>query len=107
MTKDLFSGMPDELQELLGEVDKDFSTIEIKVEKRKYGKFWAIVSGLDVDSQKLKIILKNIKNRMACGGTVKEKNIEILFGRHDRSKDLIENLVKEGFKEEAIHVTSK
>ena len=107
MTKDLFSGMPDELQELLGDVDKDASSIEIKVERRKYGKFWAVVSGLKLDSEGLKSLVKNIKNKLACGGTVKGKNIEVLLGKTDRSKDLIKALADEGFKEESIHVTSK
>ena len=40
MSKDLFSGLPDELQELMGETEKGSSMIEIKVEKRKYENIW-------------------------------------------------------------------
>ncbi len=104
MAKDLFPGLPDEVQDLLDDVDKSYSKVEIKVERRKYGKFWAIVSGIDQD--KLKTILKTIKNKMACGGTIKEKNLEILFGKSDKTSNLIEILVKEGFQRDSIHVSS-
>lgn len=107
MSKDLFSGLPDELQELLDEVDKGSSVIQVKVEKRKYGKLWAVVSGIDANTEKLKSILKSIKNKMACGGTLKGKDIEILLGKSDKTKDLIDILVKEGFNRDSIHVSSK
>ena len=104
MTSDLFSGLPDELQDMLDDVDKSSSIIEIKIERRKYGKFWAVVTGFD-SSTDLKSLLKTIKSKMACGGTVKERNIEILLGKTDKSKDLAENLVKEGFNRDSIHIS--
>ena len=99
-------GLPKELC-VCQEVDKTSSLIEIKVERRKYGKFWAVVSGIDVDLSDLKEILKLIKNKMACGGTIKSKDIEILYGRNDRTKELIEILVQQGFNKDSIHITSK
>ena len=105
MSKELFGGLPDELQELMDDVEKSSSTIEIKVERRKYGKFWAILSGLDLDQPKLKELVKTIKNKMACAGTIKGQNIEILLGRTDKHKDVIKILAQEGFNEESIHVS--
>lgn len=104
MSKDIFSGLPPELQDLM-DVDKEFSKIGIRVEKRKYGKLWGIVSGIEGDAKEMKKIVKIIKNRLACGGTIKGKEIEVLFGRHDRTNDLIDVLVSEGFSRDAIHVT--
>lgn len=98
-------GLPQELC-VCSDIEKKSSLIEIKVERRKYGKFWAIVSGIEVDSSDLKIILKNIKNKMACGGTIKEKDIEVLFGRHDRTGDLTNVLVDAGFARDSIHISS-
>lgn len=98
-------GLPKELC-VCGDIEKTSSLIEIKIERRKYGKFWAILSGIDVDSSDLKFILKTIKNKMACGGTIKEKNIEILFGRNDRTNDLKNVLVEAGFDINSIHVSS-
>lgn len=106
MSKDLMGGLPDELQELMNDVDKSTSQVEIKVERRKYGKFWAVISGLDLADSELKELMKLIKNKMACGGTTKGKDIEILFGKTDKHKDLIKILVQEGFNEDSIHISS-
>lgn len=106
MSKDAFTGLPDELMDLIDDVDKSFSKVEIRVEKRKYGKMWAVVSGVDAETPKLKEIVKTIKNRLAVGGTIKGKNIEVLFGKTDKTKQLIDILVKEGFNRESIHVST-
>jgi translation initiation factor 1 len=98
-------GLPQDLC-VCTDAQKTSSLIEIKVERRKYGKYWAVISGIDVDHQELKAILKSIKNKMACGGTIKGKTIEVLFGRGDRSSDLIKILVDLGFDKNSIHVTS-
>lgn len=98
-------GLPNELC-VCQEVDKTASLIEIKVERRKYGKFWAVVSGIDTDPQRLKEIVKSIKNKMAVAGTIKGKNVEILFGRSDKTKILIAQLEKEGFSKDSIHVST-
>lgn len=105
MSKDLFGGLPDELQELMDDVEKSSSTVQIKVERRKYGKFWAVVSGLDLEPSKLKDLRKTIKSKMACGGTIKGRDIEILLGRTDKHKEIIKILVEEGFSAESISVT--
>ena len=106
MSKDAFTGLPDELMDLIDDVDKSFSKVEIKVERRKYGKMWAVVTGIDADAPKLKEILKSIKTKLAVGGTVKGKTIEVLFGKTDKTNELIEILVKEGFTRDSIHVSS-
>lgn len=99
-------GLPQELC-VCSDVDKEDSLVEIKVERRKYGKLWAVVSGIEQDPEDLKKLLKNIKNKLACGGTIKGKTIEILYGRHDRTKDLVECLVDSGFNKDSIHSKSK
>ena len=106
MSKDLLSGLPDELQDLLSDVEKTSSQLEIKIERRKYGKLWSVVSGFDMAPQDLKDLVKTIKNKLACAGTIKGKNIEILYGRHDRTKDLVKVLEEQGFQKESISVSS-
>ena len=66
-------GLPSELC-VCQEVEKTSSVIEIKIERRKYGKFWSVISGIEVSTADLKAIMKVIKNKMACAGTVKGKN---------------------------------
>lgn len=106
MSKDQFTGLPDELLDLIDGADKSFSVIEIKTERRKYGKLWAVITGIDADSDRLKDIMKVIKNKLACGGTTKGKSIEVLYGKQDRTNELIDVLVKEGFNRDSIHVSS-
>ncbi|MCA9486690.1 MAG: stress response translation initiation inhibitor YciH [Candidatus Woesearchaeota archaeon] len=104
----MFEGLPDELQEFLDDSSKKESAlVEIKVERRKYGKLWAIISGVDIDSNELKDLLKKIKNKLACGGTIKGKSIEILYGRVEKNKDLISILMEEGYSRDSIHISGK
>lgn len=97
-------GLPNDLC-VCSDVDKGSSIIEIKSEKRKYGKLWATISGIESDSAEMKEVLKAIKNKLACAGTIKGKNIEILYGRNDRSRELINILVEVGFNRDSIRVS--
>lgn len=98
-------GLPKELC-VCGDMEKTASVVEVKTERRKYGKLWAVVSGLDSgSSQDLKVIVKAVKNKLACGGTVKGDKIEVLYGRNERTKELIECLVELGFNKDSIHIT--
>ncbi|MFW5704619.1 MAG: stress response translation initiation inhibitor YciH [Nanoarchaeota archaeon] len=109
MSKELFTGLPDELQDLLDDTSKSSSKIEIKLERRKYGKLWAIVKGADLDGDALKNLMKNIKNKMATAGTIKGNTIEVLLAKrnNDRTDDLIDILVENGFSRDSIHVVKK
>jgi translation initiation factor 1 len=81
-----------------GEIAKTQQNIEIKTEKRRFGKVNTIISGFD-DGVDIKKIAKKLKEKRACGGTMKNKQIE-LQGNH---KGFIKPiLVEEGFSEEQI-----
>ncbi len=97
-------GLPQELC-VCGEIEKSSSVIEVKTERRKYGKLWVVITGIDADPAELKDILKKIKNKMACGGTIKGRSIEILYGRNERTKELTDILVELGFNKDSIHVS--
>ena len=108
MSKELFPGLPDELLGLVDEnVSKQYSKIQIKIERRKYGKIWAVLSGFELEASKLKEIVRKIKTRLACGGTIKNRNIEVLFGRIEKTKDLINILAEEGFDKESISISKE
>lgn len=80
------------------EIAKTQQNIEVKTEKRRFGKVNTIVSGFD-DGVDIKVTAKKLKAKRACGGTVKNKQIE-LQGNH---KGFIKPiLVSEGFSEEQI-----
>jgi len=63
-----------------GEIAKTQQQIEVKTEKRRFGKVNTMISGFD-DGVDIKDIAKQLKMKRACGGTVKNKVIE-LQGNH-------------------------
>lgn len=77
---------------------KDQQKIKITTEKRRYGKVITLVSGFD-KSIDLKTTAKALKEGLACGGTVKDRIIE-LQGDHKRHVRVV--LVKLGFSDESI-----
>jgi len=77
---------------------KSEQKITVRTERRRYGKFTTVVSGFD-KSIDIKATAKSLKAELACGGTVKEGNIE-LQGNHKKQVKPI--LVKLGFPEDSI-----
>jgi len=82
-----------------GDIAKTQQEITVTTEKRRFGKVNTIISGFD-DGVDIKDVAKKLKMKRACGGTVKNKIIE-LQGNH---KGFIKPiLVTEGFNEEQIN----
>lgn len=81
-----------------GEIAKTQQNIEVKTEKRRFGKVSTLISGFD-DGVDIKFIAKELKAKRACGGTIKNKIIE-LQGNHKGSITSI--LVNLGFDEDNI-----
>lgn len=80
-----------------GEIEKESQKIRISAAPRRFGKMVTEVTGLEADE--LKTLSKKLKKKLACGGTVKGKAIE-LQGEHKRQ--VKELLLAEGYKEELI-----
>jgi len=79
------------------EITKTEQRIQIRTEKKKFGKFVTILSGFQgVD---MKAMAKGLKDALACGGTVRDNTVE-LQGNH--SKNAKRALVKLGFSQELI-----
>lgn len=79
---------------------KTDQSIQVSLDKKRYGKMMTVISGFDKEID-LKKISKALKNKFACGGTFdKEKRIVELQGDH---KDGIKQaLIELGFSDEAI-----
>ncbi len=77
---------------------KGEQAIKVTTERRRYGKYTTIVSGFD-KSVDVKSTGKALKAELACGGTVKDRKIE-LQGNHKKRVRPI--LVKLGFSDESI-----
>lgn len=80
------------------EIAKSEQSIQVKTEARRYGKLITLVSGFD-KSVDLKETAKSLKEKLACGGTVKGGTIE-LQGNHKKQVKPV--LVKLGFPEDSI-----
>jgi len=82
---------------ICGEISKAGQEIKIESVKRKYGKVITLVSGFkDIDIKK---ILKELKQSLACGGTIKNGIIELQGDHKNRVKPI---LIKLGFPEDSI-----
>lgn len=90
-------GLPTD-EGIFREIAKTGQKIIVSTVARRYGKITTLVSGFD-KSVDMKAIAKALKEKLACGGTVKEGIIE-LQGNH--KKQVRPNLIKLGFSEDAI-----
>ncbi|MBR9689481.1 MAG: stress response translation initiation inhibitor YciH [Candidatus Altiarchaeota archaeon] len=91
------AGLPEELWETIA---KEKQNIVVRAVKRRWGKYVTIVEGFDksVDAKK---ISKDLKQKLACGGTFKEGRIELQGDHRKHVGKLLETL---GFSKESIDV---
>ena len=93
-------GLPQELC-VCESIAKESQKIEVTTEKKKFGKVYTVITGIDEKEIDMKALLKKLKSKFACGGTAKEGKIE-LQGNH-KSK-VRESLIQSGFAPESIAI---
>ena len=86
-------GLPRELC-VCETIAKEEQRINIRLVKRKFGKYTTLVEGIDTKQINIKDIAKNLKSRLACGGTVKDGVIEL---QGDHVTKVKKELVSLGF----------
>jgi len=88
-------------------IAKESQKIIIKKEKKKFGKIYTIIEGINAKEIDLKELLKKLKNELSCGGTAKKGRVE-LQGDHTpasgQKKDARKILIESGFAPETIVV---
>jgi translation initiation factor 1 len=67
--------------------------------KRKFGKIVTLIEGVDEKQVPMKELTKELKSKLACGGTVKEGHIELQGDHRNRVKEV---LIEMGFSQEMI-----
>jgi len=72
--------------------------------KKKFGKVYTVIEGINSNEIDLKDVTKKLKNKFACGGTSKDGYIE-LQGNH--TKHIKDELVTLGFAPETIELKQK
>jgi len=91
-------GLPKELC-VCETIAKEKQTITIKNVKRKFGKVYTEIHGLDSKEINMKDLIKKLKSKLACGGTVKGETLELQGNHKDRVKKI---LIDMGFSPESI-----
>lgn len=81
-----------------GQIEKEQQKIKVGRRSRKFGKIITLVSGLETEEQ-AKELAKTLKRKLACGGTVKGKEIEL---QGDHKKKVKQVLLEEGYNESLI-----
>lgn len=93
-------GLPDDLC-ACGELDKEDTRIIVRLETRRFSKTTTMIEGLDPKINDIQTIVKELKSRLACGGTAKDGFI-LLQGDH---RDIVKNyLINKGFNESSIEL---
>ena len=94
---DKVTGLPKDLLDF-GDITKETQSIKIREVRRRFRKFVTLVDGFD-DEKEAKRLSKDLKRKLACGGTAKGTKI-VLQGKH--LEKVKETLLKDGYKEEQI-----
>ncbi|MGM5480955.1 MAG: stress response translation initiation inhibitor YciH [Nanobdellota archaeon] len=100
---DPITGLPKELS-AWDNIAKEGQKIKIKIIKKKFGKQYTVIEGIDTSDLNIKDIAKKLKNKFACGGTAKKDVLE-LQGNHLR--EIKDALVEIGFSPESIEINKK
>ena len=90
-------GLPKNLC-VCGQIAKEQQKIKIRTERKRFRKVVTVLTGFD-DEKTAKELSKVLKRKLACGGTSKNKEIEL---QGDHVKKVKEALLSEGYKEELI-----
>lgn len=93
-------GLPDDLC-ACGELDKEETRIVVRLETRRFSKTTTMIEGIDPKMSDLHHIAKELKSKLACGGTSKAGFIMLQGDHRDDVKDY---LIRLGFTESAIEV---
>ncbi|HIH31488.1 TPA: translation initiation factor [Candidatus Woesearchaeota archaeon] len=93
-------GLPKELC-VCEQIARESQTITVKIVKKKFGKQYTVIEGIDTNEIDIKDVAKKLKNRLACGGTAKDGYIE-LQGNH--LNKVQQGLIDLGFAPDTIQL---
>lgn len=84
-------GLPEELC-VCEEIARESQQIRITVDKRRYGKLMTIVDGINPSDIDLDKLVKELKARCACGGTLKQGRIELQGEHRNRVAEVLKEM---------------
>jgi len=80
-------------------IAKETQKITVSIEKKKFNKKYTIVKGLDEKEIDIDNVAKQLKHKLACGGTVKNNIIEL---QGDHKAKVREMLLGLGFAPDSV-----
>ncbi|MCD1293506.1 stress response translation initiation inhibitor YciH [Methanocella sp. CWC-04] len=93
-------GLPEDLC-VCEEISKESQRVRITTDKRRFGKVATIVDGIDDKDIDLKELSSLLKAKCACGGTIKDRTIELQGDHKEKVREILENI---GYSSESIDV---
>ena len=93
-------GLPQELC-VCETIAKENQAITIKIIKKKFGKKYTQISGMNKGEIDMKDLTKKLKSKFACGGTAKDGVIEL---QGDHMKQIKHALSEMGFAPDQIEI---
>lgn len=94
-------GLPKELC-VCETIAKESQKINVFLEKKKFNRNYTVVTGIDEKEINMKDLIKDLKAKLACGGTIKDGKIEL---QGDHKAAVRDALIKLGFAPETIVVS--
>ena len=91
-------GLPKELC-VCEAIAKESQRITVGIDKKKFGKVYTVIEGIDSKEIDMKELTKKLKNKFACGGTTKEGRIELQGNHKQKVKGV---LIESGFSPDTI-----
>lgn len=93
-------GLPKELC-VCESIAKESQQIIVKGEQKKFKRIYTVVEGIDQKEINLQQLAKELKAKLACGGTVKDNRIELQGDHRQKVKKI---LIDAGFAPETVIV---
>lgn len=93
-------GLPQELC-VCEKLAKETQQINVYIERKKFNKVYTIIKGIQAKDIDMKDLLKKLKGKLACGGTIKENTIELQGDHKYRVKQVLIGL---GFAGQMINL---
>jgi translation initiation factor 1 len=93
-------GLPKELC-VCESIAKESQKIIIRPEQKKFRRVYTVIEGIDPHEINLDQLAKELKAKLACGGTIKEGRIEL---QGDHVQKVKKHLLDYGFSPETIIV---
>jgi translation initiation factor 1 len=81
-------GLPKELC-VCESIAKESQEITIYIDKKKFGKQYTVIEGLDKKEIDIDELTKKLKSKLACGGTYKKGKIELQGSHLQKTKEIL------------------